>query len=83
MVQLPYHEVISKRLAYLSPPPLKYQPQYHDIGDLVIYLKGLATGVITSIDDSMVYVYLAKKKKTIKINFKDAFNMKWLKIIEK
>lgn len=59
-ITLRHNEVVSKRQARVAPPALKYEPEYHNIGDKVILLRNLETGYIVGIDDNMIHIKVGK-----------------------
>jgi hypothetical protein len=61
--------MISRRQAKLAPPTLKYEPEYHNIGDKVILLRNLETGFIVGIDDSIVHVRIGADQRHYRVKF--------------
>ena len=69
--------MISRRQGKISPPALKYEPEYHNIGDKVILLRNLETGYIVGIDDHMIHVRTLNKSRHYRVKFHELFNEHW------
>ena len=76
-MKLELHQIISKKLGKICPPPLKYEPEFHDIGDEVIVLKTLEVGYVLGIDDNFVLVKLATSGEPQKFGFIEIWNRRW------
>ena len=69
--------MISRRQAKLAPPALKYEPEYHNIGDKVILMQNLETGFIVGIDDSIIHARIGTEQRHYRVKFHELFNEHW------
>ena len=74
MVSFAYHEIFSRNQAFIAPPAYKNEPEYHNIGSRVIYLKSLEVGYVVGIDDNWIHVLLGKQKRRAKLMFTELYN---------
>lgn len=81
VVNVPYHQLVSKKLAYQGFPAVKSEPEFHNIGGLVLILKTMKTGFIVGIDDHSLFVQTAQE--LVKVGFLDVFNSKWAYYLQK
>ena len=56
---------------------MKSEPEFHDIGDMVILFKSLEVGLVVGIDDQYVMVKVRGCQEPKRVRFTEAFNKKW------
>jgi hypothetical protein len=68
-IEVPYYELISKKVSKISGPALRSEPEFHDVGDAVILLRTLEIGFVMTIDDNYLHILLPKSKQPKKVSF--------------